>query len=67
VRVAQARIDDFARRYEREFPTAVKCLLTDRQALTAYLRFPAEHHKRIRHTDERFKGRCGIVGRLGRG
>jgi putative transposase len=70
VRVAQARIDDFARRYEREFPTAVKCLLTDRQALTAYLRFPAEHHKRIRHTNliERTFGetrrRVKVIGRL---
>jgi hypothetical protein len=41
VRNAQRNIDAFAARYEREFPTAVKCLLTDRQALTAYLRFPA--------------------------
>jgi putative transposase len=70
VRVAQARIDDFARRYEREFPTAVKCLLTDRQGLTAYLRFSAEHHKRIRHTNliERTFGetrrRVKVIGRL---
>lgn len=40
VRHVQANIDGFAHRYEREFPTAVKCLLTDRQALTAYLRSP---------------------------
>jgi putative transposase len=51
VRLVQANIDGFARRYEREFPTAVKCLRTDRQALTAYLRFPAEHWRRIRHTN----------------
>jgi putative transposase len=51
VRPVQANIDGFARRYEREFPTAVKCLRTDRQALTAYLRSPTEHWRRIRHTN----------------
>ena len=67
---AQANIDAFARRYEREFPSAVKCLLTDRQALTAYLRFPAEHWNRIRHTNliERTFGetrrRVKVIGRL---
>lgn len=70
VRLVQGRIDDFARRWEREFPAAVKCLLTDRQALTAYLRFPVEHHKRIRHTNliERTFGetrrRVKVIGRL---
>ncbi|MYJ14547.1 MAG: IS256 family transposase, partial [Acidimicrobiia bacterium] len=51
VAAAQANIDAFARRYEREFPAAAKCLLTDRRALTAHLRFPAEHWRRIRHTN----------------
>jgi transposase-like protein len=70
VRIAQANIDGFARRYEREFPSAVKCLRTDRQALTAYLRFPAEHWHRIRHTNliERTFGetrrRVKVIGRL---
>lgn len=70
VRHVQANIDSFARRYDCEFPTAVKCLLTDRQALTAYLRFPAQHHKRIRHTNliERTFGetrrRVKVIGRL---
>ena len=70
VNAAQANIDAFARRYEREFPAAVKCLLTDRRALTAYLRFPAEHWKRIRHTNliERTFGetrrRVKVIGRL---
>jgi putative transposase len=70
VRLVQTNIDGFARRYEREFPTAVKCLLTDRQALTAYLRFPAEHWRRIRHTNliERTFGetrrRVKVIGRL---
>jgi putative transposase len=70
VRAAQANIDAFARRYERELPSAVKCLLTDRQALTAYLRFPVEHWRRIRHTNliERTFGetrrRVKVIGRL---
>jgi transposase-like protein len=70
VALVQGRLDAFARRYEGELPTAVRCLLTDRQALTAYLRFPVEHHKRIRHTNliERTFGetrrRVKVIGRL---
>jgi putative transposase len=45
------RIDEFAARYQALYPAAVKILLTDRGGLTAYLRFPAEHHKRIRHSN----------------
>ncbi|CAN5759345.1 hypothetical protein BH23ACT4_BH23ACT4_11210 [soil metagenome] len=67
---AQRRIDRFTSRFEDRFPTAVKCLLTDRRALTTHLRFPAEHHKRIRHTNliERTFGetrrRVKVIGRL---
>lgn len=70
MRTAQRNIDAFARRYDREFPAAVKCVTTDRQALTAYLRFPAEHWRRIRYTNlfERTFGetRRGVkvIGRL---
>ena len=70
VRHAQANIDSFARRYQSEFPAAVRCLLTDRQALTAHLRFPAQHWRRIRHTNliERTFGetrrRVKVIGRL---
>ena len=70
VRNAQRSIDAFATRYERGFPAAVKCLLTDRAALTVYLRFPAEHWRRIRHTNliERTFGetrrRVKVIGRL---
>ncbi len=70
VRTAQAEVDAFARRHEREFPAATKCLLDDRQALTAHLRFPAEHWRRIRHTNliERTFGetrrRVKVIGRL---
>ena len=66
----QARIDTFAARYQKAYPGAVKCLLTDRAALTAYLRFPVEHHARIRHSNfiERTFGearrRTKVIGRL---
>ena len=51
-------------------PAAVKCLLTDRHQLTSYLRFPVEHHRRIRHSNfiERTFGetrrRVKVIGRL---
>ena len=70
VRAAQTNIDSFVRRHQDEFPTAVKCLLDDRHALTAHLRFPSEHWKRIRHTNliERTFGetrrRVKVIGRL---
>ena len=70
VEIIDARIDAFAERYRGTYPAAVKCLLTDRQGLTAYLRFPAEHHKRIRHSNfiERTFGetrrRVKVIGRL---
>ena len=44
--------------------------LTDRAGLTAYLRCPAEHHKRIRHSnliDRTFgetRRRTKVIGRL---
>jgi putative transposase len=66
----QKRIDAFAEQYARAFPAAVKCLLTDREQLTSYLRFPVEHHKRIRHSNfiERTFGetrrRVKVIGRL---
>ena len=66
----QRRIDGFAEKYARAFPAAVKCLLSDREQLTSYLRFPAEHHKRIRHSNfiERTVGetrrRVKVIGRL---
>jgi putative transposase len=70
VTAVQARIDAFAETYGKLYPAAVKCLLTDRQQLTSYLRFPIEHHKRIRHSNfiERTFGetrrRVKVIGRL---
>jgi putative transposase len=65
-----ARISEMAGRYAATYPAAMKCLLTDREGLTAYLRFPAEHHPRVRHPDfiERTFGetrrRTKVIGRL---
>src|SRR5438552_19005538 len=59
-----------AARYGTSYPSAMKCLTTDRDGLTAYLRFPAEHYKRIRHSNfiERTFGetrrRVKVIGRL---
>jgi transposase-like protein len=70
VAAVQRRIDAFAEQYARAYPAAVKCLLTDRAQLTSYLRFPVEHHRRIRHSNfiERTFGetrrRVKVIGRL---
>ena len=59
-----------AARYSPTYPVAMKCLLADREGLTAYLRFPAEHHNRVRHSNfiERTFGetrrRTKVIGRL---
>jgi putative transposase len=65
-----ARIGEMADRHAATYPAAMKCLLADREGLTAYLRFPAEHHHRIRHSHfiERTFGetrrRTKVIGRL---
>jgi transposase-like protein len=70
VTAVQARIDAFAGKYGKLYPAAVRCLLSDCEQLTSYLRFPAEHHKRIRHSNfiERTFGetrrRVKVIGRL---
>ncbi|SHN34249.1 IS256 family transposase [Streptomyces yunnanensis] len=69
VETVQRRIDAFAAKWANTYPTAVKSLLTDRSSLTTYLRFPVEHHKRIRHSNfiERTFGetrrRVKVIGR----
>src|SRR5881392_737091 len=45
------RIGELAAKYQGTYPAAAKILLTDREGLTAYLRFPAGHHHRIRHSN----------------
>jgi putative transposase len=68
--IIDARISEMAARYGATYPSAIKCLTTDREGLTAYLRFPAEHHQRIRHSNfiERTFGetrrRTKVIGRL---
>jgi putative transposase len=68
--IIDTRITAMAARYQATYPAAMKCLLTDRAGLTAYLRCPAEHHKRIRHSNfiERTFGeprrRTKVIGRL---
>jgi transposase-like protein len=68
--LAQQRIQAFAATYTKAYPAAVRCLLDDAQALTVYLRFPAEHWRRIRHSNfiERTFGetrrRVKVIGRL---
>jgi putative transposase len=70
VEAVQARIDRFAETYDKRYPSAVRCLLADRAQLTSYLRFPVEHHRRIRHSNfiERTFGetrrRVKVIGRL---
>ena len=70
VELIDARISEMAARYGPTYPAAMKCLTTDREGLTAYLRFPAEHHNRIRHSNfiERTFGetrrRTKVIGRL---
>jgi transposase-like protein len=70
VALVQKRIDAFAARWRDSYPAAVKCLLTDRDSLTVYLRFPREHWSRVRHSNfiERTFGETRrsvkVIGRL---
>jgi len=70
VDLAQANIDRFAAHYANTYPGAVRCLLADRDQLTAHLRFPREHWRRVRHSNfiERGFGetrrRTKVIGRL---
>src|SRR5690242_14598143 len=70
VELVDHRITEMAARYGATYPAAMKCLLADREGLTAYLRFPVEHHPRVRHSNfiERTFGetrrRTKVIGRL---
>jgi len=70
VELIDNRITEIAAKYSPMYPAAMKCLLADREGLTAYLRFPAGHHHRIRHSNfiERTFGetrrRTKVIGRL---
>ena len=60
----------FIAKWKPLFPAAMACVEDNLDALLAYLRFPAEHHKRIRHSNliERTFGetrrRVKVIGRL---
>ena len=70
VDLAQVNIDRFAAKYASTYPAAVRCLLADRDQLTAFLRMPREHWRRVRHSNfiERGFGetrrRVKVIGRL---
>jgi putative transposase len=70
VELVDAQIAEMAAKHSATYPAAMKCLLTDKEGLTAYLRFPAGHHQRIRHSNfiERTFGetrrRTKVIGRL---
>ena len=70
VELVDARLTAFATRYTSTYPAAMKIVLSDREGLTAYLRFPPEHHHRIRHSNfiERTFGetrrRAKVIGRF---
>lgn len=60
----------FVAKWKPLYPTAAACVEENLEALVAHLAFPAEHHKRIRHSNllERTFGetrrRVKVIGRL---
>ncbi|MDI5962505.1 transposase [Streptantibioticus silvisoli] len=70
VGTVQRRIDSFVATWEAKYPAAMKAMATDRASRTTHLRFPVEHHKRIRHSNfiERTFGetrrRAKVIGRF---
>ena len=64
------RAEAFSARYAKAYPAAVRCLQTEFDSLTTYLRFPREHWSRTRHSNfiERTFGetrrRVKVIGRL---
>jgi len=67
---ATRRADVFAAKWKKRYPAAVSCVVDDLAHLTVHLRFPAEHWRRIRHSNfiERTFGetrrRVKVIGRL---
>jgi transposase-like protein len=70
VAVARRQAGEFAAKWKGRYPSAVACVTDELASLTVHLRFPAEHHKRIRHSNfiERTFGetrrRVKVIGRL---
>jgi transposase-like protein len=67
---ARKRAKCFIARWQPLYPSAVACVADNLDALVVHLRFPKEHHKRIRHSNliERTFGetrrRVKVIGRL---
>jgi putative transposase len=70
VAVAHRQAAEFAAKWKHRYPSAVRCVTDDLASLTVHLRFPAEHWRRIRHSNfiERTFGetrrRVKVIGRL---
>jgi transposase-like protein len=70
ISMAHRQAGEFAAKWEPRYPSAVACVTDDLASLTVHLRFPAEHWKRIRHSNfiERTFGetrrRVKVIGRL---
>jgi len=70
ITVATRQAGEFAAKWQSRYPSAVACVTEDLPSLTVHLRFPAEHWKRIRHSNfiERTFGetrrRVKVIGRL---
>jgi putative transposase len=70
IAVATRQAAEFAAKWKSRYPSAVACVTDDLASLTVHLRFPAEHWKRIRHSNfiERTFGetrrRVKVIGRL---
>jgi putative transposase len=70
IAVAQRQAAEFAAKWKSSYPSAVACVTDDLASLTVHLRFPAEHWRRIRHSNfiERTFGetrrRVKVIGRL---
>jgi putative transposase len=70
VELVDRQITEMADRYSATYPTVTTCLLADREGLTAYLRFSAEHHQRnprsnlIERTFVETRRRTKAIGRL---
>ena len=51
VAVAHRQAAEFAAKWKPRYPSAVACVTDDLASLTVHLRFPAEHWRRIRHSN----------------
>ena len=70
ITIANRQAAEFEAKWQTRYPSAVACVTDDLASLTVHLRFPAEHWRRIRHSNfiERTFGetrrRVKVIGRL---